>query len=361
MGGLTLTLLLLCLSGTLSEDAGEDNLNDIMVQIQPEQGQDIENEYKTHNQHSEQEQDIENEYKTHNQHSEQGQDIENEYKTHNQHSEQEQDIENEYKTHNQHSEQGQDIENEYKTHNQHSEQEQDIENEYKTHNQHSEQGQDIESEVIFKQNQAPSLAETNVQAAQLRVMETKLSTSESLMKSMKRENEVQERKLQVLSFRVDATEFRVEQQQILLDELRRQSEDGPKIAFTAALGGDGHTPPSERETNLAFSNVFTNVGNAYNPGSGVFNTPVKGVYYFSFSSFASSQHNVCVSLFKNNVRMLSACDHHTEHDSSDSSGNGGTLHLEQGDHVYMTLHAHSHIFADFHNRSTFRGFLLFRT
>uniref|UniRef100_A0A4W5RKH2 C1q domain-containing protein n=1 Tax=Hucho hucho TaxID=62062 RepID=A0A4W5RKH2_9TELE len=322
MGGVTLTLLLLCLSGTLSEDAGEDNLNDIMVQIQPEQGQDIENEYKTHNQHSEQE-------------------------------------------------------------------------------------QDIESEVIFKQNQAPSLAETNsscqpdmcnvlrhlgamearlttaenqveelsnmeaivallqreteFQAAELRVMETKLSTSESLMRSMKRENEVQERKLQVLSYRVNATEFRVEQQQILLDELRRQNEDGPKIAFTAALGGDGHILPSERETNLAFSNVLTNVGDAYNPGSGVFNAPVKGVYYFSFSAFAYSQHNVCISLFKNNMRMLSACDHHSEHDRSDSSGNGGTLHLEQGDHVYMTLHAHSHIFADDHNRSTFRGFLLFRT
>ncbi|XP_055757468.1 complement C1q tumor necrosis factor-related protein 3-like [Salvelinus fontinalis] len=191
-------------------------------------------------------------------------------------------------------------------------------------------------------------------------METKLTTSESLMKSMTRENEVQERKLQVLSFRVNATEFRVEQQQILLDELRRQN-DGPKIAFTAALGGDGHIPPSERETNLAFSNVFTNVGGAYNPGSGVFNVPVKGVYYFSFSSFAYTQHSVCVSLFKNNVRMLSACDHHSEHDRSDSSGNGGTLHLEQGDHVYMTLHAHSHIFADYQNRSTFRGFLLFRT
>lgn len=50
MGGLTLTLLLLCLSGTLGEDAGEDNLNDIMVRIQPEQGQNIENEYKAHNQ-----------------------------------------------------------------------------------------------------------------------------------------------------------------------------------------------------------------------------------------------------------------------------------------------------------------------
>ncbi|CAB1345471.1 unnamed protein product, partial [Coregonus sp. 'balchen'] len=205
MEGLTLTLLLLCLSGTLSEDAGEDNLNDIMVQIQPEQGQ------------------------------------------------------------------------------------------------------DIESEVLLKQNQAPSLAETNGSCQpemcnllrHLGAMEARLTTAENQVEELsnmkatvtllQRETEVQERKLQVLSFRANATEFRVEQQQILLDELRRQNE-------------------------------------------GVFNAPVKGVYYFSFSSFANSQHNVCVSLFKNNLRMLSACDHHSEHDRTDSSGNGGTLHLEQGDH-----------------------------
>ncbi|XP_034146571.1 uncharacterized protein LOC105006142 [Esox lucius] len=197
-----------------------------------------------------------------------------------------------------------------------------------------------------------------VQAGEIKATET---SSYILMESMKRVNEVQEKKLQVFSLWANATEFNVEQQQHLLDELKNKIEDKPKIAFLAALAGNGHIKSSDRETNLAFRNVLMNIGNAYNSASGVFCAPVRGVYYFSFSSFGFNGRNVCVSLFKNSARMLSACDHHSAADSSDSASNGGTLHLEQGAQVYMTLHARSHIFADDQNRSTFRGFLLFRT
>ncbi|XP_012987051.1 complement C1q and tumor necrosis factor-related protein 9A-like [Esox lucius] len=205
----------------------------------------------------------------------------------------------------------------------------------------------------------------------LKAIEARLNATENQMEEMRniqdavavlqRTDEVQGKKLQVFSLRANATEFNMKQQQHLLDELKNKIEDKPKIAFLAALAGYGHITSSDRETNLAFRNVLMNIGNAYNSASGVFSAPVRGVYYFSFSSFGFSGRNVCVSLFKNSERMLSACDHHSEPDTSDSAGNGGTLHLEQGAHVYMTLHVGSHIFASAENRSTFRGFLLFRT
>ncbi|KAL0970070.1 hypothetical protein UPYG_G00236750 [Umbra pygmaea] len=305
MGVLLLTVVLLCLSETLSQDAGEDDLNNIMVEIQPEQEQDIESEVAL----TQTQVPFVTESDTGCQ----------------------ADVCNLLKR----------LEA--------------METRLTSTENQVEELRDIQVTVALLQRM------TQDQDAKIRSMETKLSTTQSLMEFMKTVNEAQERKLQLLSFRSNATEFRMNHQQYLMEKLRKVIEDAPKVAFSAALGGDGHIPSSERETNLAFSNVFTNVGNAYNPASGVFDAPVRGVYYFSFSSFAYSERSVCISLFKNNMRMLSACDHHSDSDNSDSSGNGGTLHLEEGDHVYMTLHAHSHIYADYHNRSTFRGFLLFTT
>lgn len=92
---------------------------------------------------------------------------------------------------------------------------------------------------------------------------------------------------------------------------------------------------------------------------GIFSAPVKGVYYFSISTFKyDKERNGCVSLFRNHERMLTACDHNSE-DQSDSANNGAAIQLEKGDHVFITLHATSKVFDDYHNRSCFRGFLLF--
>ncbi|CAB1351465.1 unnamed protein product [Coregonus sp. 'balchen'] len=55
--------------------------------------------------------------------------------------------------------------------------------------------------------------------------------------------------------------------EVNLNDIMAQIQPEQAQGIETAIGGDGHIPPSVRETNLDFSNVFTNVGDAYNPAS----------------------------------------------------------------------------------------------
>ncbi|XP_062372564.1 uncharacterized protein LOC134060011 [Sardina pilchardus] len=133
----------------------------------------------------------------------------------------------------------------------------------------------------------------------------------------------------------------------------------PKVAFAAALGKA--MAKSNDEKKIPFKNILTNVGGAYDNSTGVFTAPCDGVYYFSFSTFKaeSPKTNACTSLFRNEERLLTACDHAVGGDTTDTAGNGAPLLLKKGDQVYITLHARSSVYDDDLNRSCFRGFLLF--
>ncbi|XDV25729.1 hypothetical protein PO909_029597 [Leuciscus waleckii] len=141
-------------------------------------------------------------------------------------------------------------------------------------------------------------------------------------------------------------------------ELRKENRDR-EIAFTAGLmqSGSGYIGPFTTEITLTYRNVITNIGNAYNPVTGVFTAPLKGAYMFRVSVLGTGPTVAAASIFKNGERMVVA--YARQHQDVLNSSNGVVLILEVGDVVYVRLWSGARIFDNENNYNTFSGFLLF--
>ncbi|KAG9260684.1 complement C1q-like protein 3 [Astyanax mexicanus] len=147
----------------------------------------------------------------------------------------------------------------------------------------------------------------------------------------------------------------------LKDEVKTLREGHPKIAFTAALdtaGINAHIGPFSTDTTLVFKHVETNIGEGFNPETGVFTAPVNGVYFFAFNCFAGARKAMSSALYKNEQHIVSVWDQPTTGDNEDNSFNAATLLLEPGDRVYIRLLKNSHI-SKLDKHSTFSGFLIY--
>ncbi|XP_049888903.1 complement C1q-like protein 2 [Epinephelus moara] len=144
-----------------------------------------------------------------------------------------------------------------------------------------------------------------------------------------------------------------------LEDLRGevQASQGKRVAFGASIGNVGNVGPFNVEITLTYKNVFTNTG-SYNPATGIFTAPVRGIYYFSFSGQNISTRTMGLQLMKNGVHMVSVWNHVAGH-RHETVTNGMTLQLEVGDQVYMRLWGNTWIFDNYNNHSTFIGHLLF--
>ncbi|XP_048011597.1 complement C1q-like protein 2 [Megalobrama amblycephala] len=142
-----------------------------------------------------------------------------------------------------------------------------------------------------------------------------------------------------------------------VEELRKENRDR-EIAFSASMleSGSGYIGPFTTEITLTYRNVFTNIGNAYNPITGVFTAPLKGAYMFRISVYGHGPVSGG-SIYKNGQRVVMAYDYQAQ-DRLNSS-NGVVLILEVGDVVYVKLWHNAKIYDDQYNHSTFSGFLLF--
>ncbi|XP_062273494.1 heavy metal-binding protein HIP-like isoform X1 [Scomber scombrus] len=190
-------------------------------------------------------------------------------------------------------------------------------------------------------------------------IQARLTASENEVVKLKIENtDLQSRvtafedKSTVLEARMNATENEVE-------ELKRQNADRPKVAFSLGLTDAGQVGPFNTDITLKFSKVFTNFGQAYSPTTGHFTAPVRGAYYFSFTTVDNRIYvGSVVYLYHNDKRVLWNHDYNDEYGHTNLS-NSMVLQLEKGDVVYMVLPASYSVYDDRDDRSTFNGFLLF--
>ncbi|XP_051747959.1 uncharacterized protein LOC127511230 [Ctenopharyngodon idella] len=145
-----------------------------------------------------------------------------------------------------------------------------------------------------------------------------------------------------------------------VEELRKENRDR-KIAFSASLlaSGSGDVGPFTTDITLTYRNVFTNIGNAYNPITGIFTAPVKGAYVFKFSVHAhGSQSNAASAyLMKNEKHAIVAFAQQAQ--GALNSSKGVVLILEVGDVVYVRLRPNGKIQDNGNNHNTFSGYILF--
>nr|CBX41727.1 putative C1q domain containing protein MgC1q78 [Mytilus galloprovincialis] len=111
---------------------------------------------------------------------------------------------------------------------------------------------------------------------------------------------------------------------------------------------------------LQFDKVWTNNGNDYDPNTGIFKAPLKGVYQFSFTVMSSRGKKLRVYLWHNGNRLVGVYP--------GIGYNEGTanivLNLQKGDRVYVKCGGSDHGYIHTANGywySMFSGYLIHAT
>lgn len=148
---------------------------------------------------------------------------------------------------------------------------------------------------------------------------------------------------------------------ILCFILTGQNPSHPNIAFDAMLSHD--YVHGDQQAVLKFDNVLTNVGNAYNPSTGIFTAPTDGTYLFNWSIRTGYLASIVTKLMVNG-KMVQATHTDSSLDQANQfdahSSKTAILTLIEGDKVYIENYPQrGTIHSDDNGQSGFVGTLLF--
>ena len=105
-----------------------------------------------------------------------------------------------------------------------------------------------------------------------------------------------------------------------------------KVAFTAAVTSSSSTWSSGV---LVFPAVITNVGNAYNPSTGIFTAPTQGNYVFFVNVQSYSTKYIYVDIVLNGSTKVRTQAGGSSNDYFDAGPNLVVLTLQKGDTVWI--------------------------
>ncbi|XP_035024635.1 putative leucine-rich repeat-containing protein DDB_G0290503 isoform X9 [Hippoglossus stenolepis] len=224
---------------------------------------------------------------------------------------------------------------------------------------HSYNATDVMNRLRVSEKQLQELKTENTE------LEVRLSDGEKQLQELKTENtelEVRlsdgEKQLQELKTENTGLEVRLRVGEKQLQELKTENTGELKVAFSAGLTDSGPVGPFDEEMTLIFSKTISNIGRGYNQSTGVFTAPVRGVYFFSFTTADYLKGYMGLYLYRNNQPILFHLDLN-DHGGYTSTSSGVALQLEEGDRVRLSLPASYRLYDDSRNFSVFSGFLLF--
>uniref|UniRef100_A0A671U0V3 C1q domain-containing protein n=1 Tax=Sparus aurata TaxID=8175 RepID=A0A671U0V3_SPAAU len=230
-----------------------------------------------------------------------------------------------------------------------------------------------ERELLISKSRIDQLERKNaVQATELTSLERRLTTTERKTSDLEKENAVQATELVSFERRLTSSESRtsdlekenadlqtrLSSSESRIDQLETENAEKPKVAFYTALTDAGNLGPYNTDITLKYSKVFTNIGNAYNPSTGFFTAPVKGVYYLQFTVFGYHAGDIGVQVYKNNQRIMFNLEKIKDW-VPEYLTNSLVLELKAGDEIHLVLPSGYIIYDNSYNQSTFSGSLLF--
>ncbi|XP_049896814.1 dynactin subunit 1-like isoform X28 [Epinephelus moara] len=230
-----------------------------------------------------------------------------------------------------------------------------------------------ESELLLSKSRIDQLERENADLqTRLSSSESELLLSKSRIDQLERENADHETRLTAteskssdleketadLQTRLSSSESELLLSKSRIDQLERENAERPKVAFYTALTDAGHVGPYSTDITLKYSKVFTNIGNAYNPATGFFTAPVKGVYYLQFSVCSNRTGYMGVYVYKNN-QLIMFNDEGKEEVGLEYLTKSVVLELKAGDEIYLVLPSDYSLYDSPHNHNTFSGSLLF--
>ncbi|KAK7884133.1 hypothetical protein WMY93_027256 [Mugilogobius chulae] len=182
---------------------------------------------------------------------------------------------------------------------------------------------------------------------QLKSNQEELKSTRDELNSTKLELQQHQSELEALRSQLSQTESRVSKMEAKLE---------PKVAFSVGLTANGHIGPFNVDTTVVYQNVYFNMGQAYNPVTGVFTAPVKGVYFFTFKAFNYGGGNTALRMYHNQTCLLENWGYFSSHMYY---SNTRIIQMEKGDVLYMKLAPNKQLYDDTGNYNSLSGFLLF--